>query len=129
MNLPLKYKIRCLLEDGINHQNNDFVVITELEFDGFEDKFLWHGWIYPALWEFDNRKNRWVAQYDPFWHQNRVLLDIKNIEELDSTDKRWDVMKKMLDQINNGTGDALVLDKEAIKKRFKFNNFVQFFVL
>jgi hypothetical protein len=129
MNLPLKYKIRCLLEDGINHQNNDFVVITELEFDGFEDKFLWHGWIYPAFWEFDNQKNRWVAQYDPFWHQNRVLLDIKNIEKLDSTDKRWDVMKKMLDQINNGTGDALVSDKEAIKKRFKCNKFVQFFVL
>jgi hypothetical protein len=129
MELSYKNKILCILQDGINNPNNDFVVITELEFDGFEDKFLWHGWIYPALWEFDQQKYRWVAQYDPFWHQNRVLLDIQHIEDLKIYDNRIEFAQRMMDQIKEGTGEALVSDKQTIKNRFENNKYLKSFVL
>jgi hypothetical protein len=129
MELSYTNKILCLLQDGINNPNNDFVAITDLDYDSLGEKTLWHGWIYPALWKFDEQKNRWVAQYDPFWHQNRVLLDIQHIEDLEIYDNRIEFAQRMMDQIKERTGKALVSDKQTIKNRFENNKYLKSFVL
>ncbi len=131
MILELSYtnKILCFLQNGINHQNNDFVAITDLDYDILGEKILWHGWVYPALWEFDEQKNRWVAQYDPFWHHDRVLLNIQNIEDLETYDNRIEFTQRIIDQIKERRGEALVLDKQTIKNRFENNKYLKSFVL
>jgi hypothetical protein len=58
-----------------------------------------------------------------------VLLDIQHIEYLEIYDNRIEFAQRMMDQIKERTGEALVSDKQTIKNRFENNKYLQSFVL
>ncbi len=121
--------LKSCFETNLNSKDNLFVVFAYVEYILVERKYVLVCHIYPAVWDFDDQKQRWVARYDWGGDSYDLGIFIEDPNTLESYEGLSALAAKMSLKIKEQAKEVLAEDEQTIRNRLHNKPNVLSFVL
>lgn len=126
--------LKSFFETNLNSADNLFVVFTSLEYTLVYRQKPCHKYalachFYPAVWDFDDQKQCWVARYDWDGDSYDLGIFIEDPSTLESYEGLSALAAKLSLKIKKQAKKVLVDDEQTIRNRLQNKPNVLSFVL